>query len=106
MGIAAGRQAAEGVGGGTVTGGAAAATEAAIGGFWALARLERGNQPWGLEAHQGLGGGVEASELLIKKLHRLARELGEDVPVHVSAEPREARGERRQRKIMASALGW
>lgn len=90
MGVAASRQAAEGVGGGAVTGRVTAATEAAIGGFWALAGLEWGNQPRGLQTHQGLGGGVEASKFLIKQLHRLARELGEDVPVHVSTEPREA----------------
>lgn len=92
MGVAASRQAAEGVGGGAVTGRVTAATEAAIGGFWALAGLEWGDQPRGLQTHQGLGGGVEASKFLIKQLHRLARELGEDVPVHVSTEPREAGG--------------
>lgn len=33
------------------------------------------------------------AELLVKQLHRRARELGEDVPVDVSAEPGEAAGE-------------
>lgn len=32
------------------------------------------------------------TELLVKQLHRLARELGEDVPVDVSAKPGEAGG--------------
>lgn len=96
MGIAASRQAAEGVGGGAVTGRVAAATEAAIGGFWALVGLERGGQPWGLQTHQGFGGSVEASKFFIKQLHCLARELGKDVSVHMSTEPREAAGERRR----------
>lgn len=96
MGIAAGRQAAEGVGGGAVTGRVTGAAEAAIGGFWALVGLERSDQPRGLQTHQGLGRGVEASKFLIKQFHRLPRELGEDVSVHVSTEPREAAGERRQ----------
>lgn len=34
------------------------------------------------------------AELLVKQRHGLARELGEDVPVDVSAEPREAVGRR------------
>lgn len=37
------------------------------------------------------------AELLVKQLHRWARELGEDVPVDMSAEPGEAAGERRVR---------
>ena len=35
------------------------------------------------------------AELLIKQLHRLARELGEDVPVDMPAEPCEAVGRER-----------
>lgn len=52
------------------------------------------NQPGRLQAHHGLGGGVEVAELLVKQRHGLARELGEDVPVDVSAEPGETVGRR------------
>jgi hypothetical protein len=62
----------------------------AIGDTGAHAGLKGCDQPWGLKAHQGLGGGVEVAKLLVKQFHRLTRELGEDVPVHVSTEPGEA----------------
>lgn len=90
-GVAACRAAAEGVGGRAVTGGATAAAKAAIG--RGCSGRDGGDQPRGLQAHHRLGGGVEVAELLVKQLHRLACELGEDVPVHVSAEPGEAGGE-------------
>lgn len=76
-----------------VAGGAATATEAAGRGAVAGSGLEGGRQPGRLWAHHGLGGGVEVAELLVKQLHRRARELGEDVPVDVAAEPGEAAGE-------------
>lgn len=93
LGVAARRGAAEGVGGRVVAGGAATATEAAGRGAVASSGLEGGRQPGRLWAHHGLGGGVEVAELLVKQLHRRARELGEDVPVDVAAEPGEAAGE-------------
>lgn len=76
-----------------VTAGVAAAAEAARRGAAARSGLWGCGQPGGLQAHHGLGGGVEVAELLVKQLHCLARELGEDVPVDVSAKPGEAGGE-------------
>lgn len=102
LGVAACQQAAEGVGGRAVAGGAATATEAAGSGVGGCSGLEGCGRPGRLEAHHGLGGGVEVAELLVKQLHRLARELGEDVPVHVPAEPGEAGGERRE----SEGWGW
>lgn len=105
LGVAARRLAAEGVGGCAVTGrAAAAAAEAAGRGAGACSGLERCSQPGRLEAHHGLGGGVQVPELLVKWLHRLARELGEDVPVHMSAEPGETGGER-ERECEGSGSG-
>lgn len=86
-GKAVARLAAEGVGGGAATGDAAAA---AAGGSRAPAGLQRLQRPGALETHHGLGGGVEAAELLVKQLDSLPRELGEDVPVHLATQPREA----------------
>lgn len=36
------------------------------------------------------------AKLLVEQLHRLARELGHDIPVDVPAEPGEAGGRRRE----------
>lgn len=79
-----------------VTVGAAAATETARRGAAACSGLRGCDQPGGLQAHHGLGGGVQVAELLVKQLHSLARELGKDVPMDVSAEPGEAAGRRRE----------
>lgn len=79
-----------------VTEGAATATETARRGAEVGSGLKGCDQPGGLQAHHGLGGRVQVAELLIKQLHSLARELGQDVPMDVSAEPGEAAGRRRE----------
>lgn len=91
LGVAPRGGAAEGV-----TGGAAAAAEAAGRGAVPGSGLQGLGQPRGLQAQHRLGRGVEVAELLVEQLHRLARELGEDVPVDVPAEPGEAVGRGRE----------
>lgn len=97
---AAGGEAAEGVGEGV---GAAllAVGEAARRGP-APAEQEREAARRGLGAAHGLGQRVQVPELLVKQLHDLARELGEEVAVDLATEPREA-GRRDKVSVRVSA---
>lgn len=82
------REAAEGVGEG-VGAPLVAAGEAARG-VPAAAEQEGEAARRGLGAPHGLGQRVQVPELLVKQLHNLARELGEEVAVNLATQPREA----------------
>lgn len=89
---AASGEAAEGIGQ-SVGAFLVAAGEAALGGP-APAEQEGHGAWWSLRAPHGLGQRVKVSELFVKQLHNLTRELGEEVAVNLAAQPREAGGTR------------
>lgn len=97
---AAGGEAAEGVGQGV--GAALVAVGEAARGDPAPAEQEREAARGGLGAPHGLGQRVQVPELLVKQLHNLARELGEEVAVNLPTQPREA-GRRDKGRVRVNA---
>lgn len=101
---AAGGQAAEGVGEGV--GAALVAVGEAAGRGPAAAEEEGEAARRRLGAAHGLGQRVQVPELLVKQLHDLPRELGEEVAVNLAAQPREAaRRDRGRVRVNASHQG-